>query len=84
MDHTGPLLMIPWGNRYIIVFIHHFSKWHETLPIRGRSATAVAEAMKSFIITSHSCPQVLLSDNAPEFTSEVIQRLCSFHDIKKC
>ncbi|XP_068224606.1 uncharacterized protein [Palaemon carinicauda] len=28
--------------------------------------------------------QVLLSDNAPKFTSEVMKKLCKFFEIKKC
>ena len=84
MDHIGPLPMTTLGNRYILVFIDQFSKWHDIVPVRDRSAITVAEALKSFIISCHSCPEILLSDNAPEFTSELIQMLCSFYDIKKC
>ena len=84
MDYMDPLPMTMWGNRYILVFIDHFSKWHEIVPVRDISAIAVAEGVKSFIITCHSCPEVLLSDNVPEFTSELIQRLCAFYGIKKC
>ena len=54
------------------------------MPVRDRSAVSVAEALKSFIISRHSCPEVLLNDNMPEFTSELIQRICSFYGIKKC
>ena len=84
MDHMGRLPKTIRGNRYILVFIDHLTKFHELIPVRDRTATTVAEALRSFIITQHSCPEVLLSDNAPEFTSELLKSLCSFYGIKKC
>ena len=83
MDFLGPMPSTYRGNKYLLVFIDYLTRWVEIVPCADRLASTVAEALKSTIIVRHSCPEVLLSDNAPEFTSEVLNKLCSFYDIKK-
>ncbi|XP_064098246.1 uncharacterized protein LOC135209523 [Macrobrachium nipponense] len=55
-----------------------------TALIKNREATTVADALKSRIIARHSCPQTLLSDNAGEFTSDILKKLCEFYETYKC
>ena len=84
MDHMGPFPKTLRDNKYILVFIDHLTRYVEIVPVRDRTAVSVAEALKSRVITRHSCPEVLLSDNAPEFVSDSLKKLCEFFDIKKC
>ena len=84
IDHMGPLPTTYHGNKYLLVFDDHLTKYVEIVPVRDRTAGTVAEALMSHIIMRHSCPEVLLSDNAPEFTGEVLRKLCEFYGIKKC
>ena len=83
MDFMGPFHTSYRGNKYILVFVDHLSRWVEIVPTRDRLAATVAEAFKSRIIVRHSCPELLLSDNAAEFTSEILRKLCEFFDINK-
>ena len=83
MDFLGPMRETPRGNKYLLVFLDHFTRWVEVIPCPNRLAATVADAFKSRIITRHSCPEVLLSDNAAEFTSEVLEKLCKFYGTKK-
>ena len=84
MDIMGPFPVTEEGYRYILVFMDYLSRYSEFCPIKDKSSIAVAEALRHRIITRHSCPRVLLSDNAKEFTSEIIQNLCKSYGIKKC
>ena len=83
MDFLGPLPTTIRENKYLLVFIDHLTRYVEIVPVRDRSAATVAEALRHRIIVRHSCPQVLISDNAQEFTSELLNKLCDFYDIKK-
>ena len=83
MDTMGPFPTTQNNFRYILVFIDYLTRYTEVVPIRNRNAATVAEALKHRIITRHSCPKVLISDNALEFTSALLNSLCDFYDIKK-
>ena len=83
MDTMGPFPRTTNGNRYILVFVDYLSRYTKIVPVKDRTSTSVAEALKHRIITPHGCPQTLLSDNALEFTSELFRRLCEFYQIKK-
>ena len=83
MDTMGPFPRTTNGNRYILVFVDYLSRYTEIVPVKDRTSTSVAEALRRRIITPHGCPQTLLSDNALEFTSELFRKLCEFYQIKK-
>ena len=84
MDIMGPLPVTEEGFKYILVFVDYLSRYTELQAIKEKTSTAVAEALRHRVITRHSCPRVLMSDNAKEFTSEVIQNLCKSYGITKC
>ena len=84
MDIVGPFPVTDEGFKYILVFSDYFSRYVEIVPIKNKSSVSVAEALRHRVITRHTCPRVLLSDNALEFTSEVIQSLCNLYGITKC
>ena len=83
MDFVGPMPATQRSNKYILVFIDYLTRWVEIVPCRDRLASTVAEAVKKRIIVQHSTPEVLLSDNAPEYTGEIMTKLCEFFEIKK-
>ena len=83
-DTVGPLSTTDNGNKFILVFVDVLSRYTEIVPIKDRTSVSVAEALRHRIITHHSCPQTLLSDNALEFASELLDKLFNFYNIKKC
>ena len=84
MDIMGPFPTTEEGYRFVLVFSDYLSRYMEICPIKDKTSVSVAEALKHRVITRHSCPRVLLSDNAREFVSQVIQDVCKFYDIHKC
>ena len=83
MDFLGPLPVTDRGNRYLLVFIDYLSRYVELVPTVSRSAIQVAEALRHRVITRHSTPKVLISDNAQEFVGEVLGKICEFYEISK-
>ena len=84
MNTMGPLPTTDNGNKFILVFVDFLSRYTEIVPIKDRTSISVAEALRHRVITRHSCPQTLLSNNALEFTSKLFSKSCTFYNIKKC
>ena len=83
MDFLGPFPTSIRENNYCLVFIDYLTRWIDIVPTRNRLASTVVEALKSRIIVRHSCPEVLVSDNASQFTSELLSKMFYFYDAKK-
>ena len=84
MDIVSPSMISINGNKHILVFTDRLTRYTEIIALKDRTSKSVAEALKQRIIARHSCPQILISDNACEFTSNLLARLCEFYNIKKC
>lgn len=83
MDFAGPYAESASGNRYVLVFVDHFTKWVELVPTSDQLATTVIKAFYSRILCSHGSPSRLLSDNGPQFRSSLVEALCAHFGIKK-
>jgi hypothetical protein len=53
IDITGPYSTSTTGNRYLLTYIDHFTKWAEVLPFPYQEATTVANALVNQIFTRH-------------------------------
>lgn len=71
------------GNRYCIVFTDYLTKWVEAFPLRNMTADTIAKVFVNEVVTRHSAPRVLLSDQGANFRSELIQSICKFLKIHK-
>ncbi|KII63528.1 Retrovirus-related Pol polyprotein [Thelohanellus kitauei] len=78
VDITGPLNTTPRGNRYIVVFVDHFTKWVEAVPITDQTAEIVAEAMLNHVVFRFGVPTQLHSDRGRQFESALFNHLCEF------
>ena len=71
----GPLPPSTNGVKYIIVTIDHLSKWVEAQTVKDLGARTIARFVQEKIIHRHSYPQLLLTDNATNFTGRVLTKL---------
>src|SRR5215469_12810980 len=71
------------GNKYILVFKDYLTRYVEITPLKDRTTTTIANAILNCIIKPHSTPDILISDNAAEFTSSLLQEICDMWHIKK-
>ena len=74
IDLVGPLHCTASGNAYIITCTDYFTKWPEAAAIPNKSASAVASFLFK-VITRHSSPAIIQSDQGREFVNEVNKRL---------
>eukprot|EP01117_Protostelium_nocturnum_P013214 TRINITY_DN4915_c0_g1_i4.p1 TRINITY_DN4915_c0_g1~~TRINITY_DN4915_c0_g1_i4.p1 ORF type:complete len:1172 (+),score=124.10 TRINITY_DN4915_c0_g1_i4:812-4327(+) len=83
VDFIGPFKRTRKGNRYVAVFVDHFSKWMELKACRDNTAESAAKALVDEVINRHGTPPKLLSDRGGEFTSIMSQRLYKLFEIYK-
>jgi len=74
MDITGPYLMTPRKNKYLLTFICHFSKFVEAYPIPDQSAETCARIYSSQIITRHGTGSTLITDQGRSFVSSFLKK----------
>ena len=70
-----------WGNYHFFVLVDAFSKWPE-IKLVSTTTTRMTINILSDIFTRYGFPQIIVSDNGPQFTSvEFKDFLCQNHII---
>ncbi|GFX16125.1 retrovirus-related Pol polyprotein from transposon 412 [Trichonephila clavipes] len=83
LDLLGPYpASRPERYKFILVISDHFTKWCELIPLRKASAQAIATAFFDNYIARYGAPISLISDNGPQFISDVFEHLSHRLDIK--
>ncbi|GFX51260.1 retrovirus-related Pol polyprotein from transposon 297 [Trichonephila clavipes] len=62
-------------NRYVLVITDHFSKWAEIIPLKKASARVIAHNFFHNYISRFGAPINLISDNGPQFISDIFENL---------
>ncbi|GFU46292.1 retrovirus-related Pol polyprotein from transposon 412 [Trichonephila clavipes] len=62
-------------NRYVLVNTDHFSKWAEIIPLKKASARVIANNFFDNYISRFGAPIKLISDNGPQFISDIFENL---------
>lgn len=83
MDIMGPLPVSTAGNRYILMFIDHLTRYAEAIALPDQKADTVARAFVERIILRHGVPQQLLTDRGSNFTSQLMREVYQLLGIKK-
>ena len=82
-DILGPLTTSSEGCRYIIVYVDRFTRYTIVDALPDKATKTVAKSLFEKVVVPYSTPKILISDNALEFTSKLIEDLCAFLKIKK-
>ncbi|GFW09106.1 retrovirus-related Pol polyprotein from transposon 412 [Trichonephila clavipes] len=83
LDLLGPYpASRPERYRFLLVITDHFTKWSELIPLRKASAQAIANTYFENYVSRYGAPISLISDNGPQFISEVFEHLSHRFDIK--
>ena len=72
-----------YNNKNILVMVVHFTGWPIAKAIPNKEATTVANAIFEKLILEHGAPEVLLSDNGKEFTSDTLACVCQEFNIEQ-
>ncbi|GFY12772.1 retrovirus-related Pol polyprotein from transposon 412 [Trichonephila clavipes] len=62
-------------NRYVLVITDNFSKWAEIIPLIKASARVIADNFFNNYISRFGAPIKLISDNGPQFISDIFENL---------
>ena len=71
------------GNEYMLTVRDHFTKWAEAYPLRDHKAPTVAKVSVDQLFSRWGMPFQLLSDQIPEFGSELFLEMCRALGIDK-
>ena len=83
MDITGPYVLTPRKNKYLLTFIDHFTKYVEAIQISDQSAETCARVYASQIVTRHGTGSKLIIDQGRAFMSTFFQETCKILGIHK-
>ena len=82
IDIVGPLNRTQRGHRYILTLLDYGTKYPEAIPLKSIDTATVAEALLG-IFSRVGIPKEILSDQASNFTSALMQELCKLLHVKK-
>ena len=83
MDVFGPLSTARSGASFILVCIDHFSRWVEMTALARVIDDQVAKFLRAVWIPHHDVPRLILSENGPQFISEVLRNLSELLGVRK-
>jgi len=82
-DIFGPLPRTKRGNRFVLVFIDHFTKWPVIIPAKTITAEQFVTHFHDKWITAYGCPSRLLTDGGPQFIADVTKEFCHKYNINR-
>ena len=82
MDLLGPLPITERGNQYIMVVSDFLTRFVLLFALPNKQSDGIAEALR-VVFATYGTPLALLSDNANEFCSQAIAKLCNMHGVNK-
>ena len=70
------------GNRYVLSFIDHMSRYLQLIPLPNKDAETVAKAFMDNFVTLFGIPKMLTTDNGSEFKNRIFSEVCSILKVK--
>jgi hypothetical protein len=83
MDLIGPLPSTQNGNRYILVIKDYLTKYVWLIPLKGKTATEIAEAYVTRFICQAGIPDMVVSDRGNEFVNSLMKNVSKIMDINR-
>lgn len=83
IDFVGPIAASATGNKYIFTATCDLTKFLVAVPTIDSSAVTAAKCLLEHIICRYNFPSRIISDNAKDFTSQVIKELTNLFSIRK-
>ena len=63
------------GYRYMVVIVDYFSRYPIALPVKDISMATFTDVVMTHLITTHGCPERLISDRGGQFVGDLAQLL---------
>ena len=81
---TDMKLNKPPGVKNVLVITNHFMRYAMAFITKDQTAKTVARVLYKWFIAVFGAPAKLLSDREANFTSRLVEKLCSMFGIQKC
>ena len=82
MDITGPYPVTTRGNKYLLTFIDHFTKYVEAYPLKDQTAESCARIYVTQVVTRHESGSKLITDQGRAFMCSFFQKTCKILRIR--
>ena len=69
IDVVGPFTESMSGNKWIVVFVDHYSRWVEAFATKNHNADTVVDLLINEICSRYGTPRKILTDRGSEFLS---------------
>jgi hypothetical protein len=84
LDVVGPLPETEGGNKYLLTCQCLLTKWVAITPMKTQDADATACALvENILLVGIGFPEVILTDQGPNFTSKLFRKTCKLLGIEK-
>ena len=83
MDLTGPYMLTPRKNKYLLTFIDQFTWYVEAIPIPDQTAETWPRVYATQIVTRHGSGSKLITDQGRAFMSSFFHETCKLLGIRK-
>jgi hypothetical protein len=83
IDIMGPLPVTSRQKRYLLVIVDYFTRWVELFPMTTTTSTDIAQVLIKEVCSRFGLPKYILSDNGPQFVSDLFHKFCSLLGIEQ-
>jgi transposase InsO family protein len=83
VDITGLSETSKGGNRYLLTYIDHFTKWIKAVALPNQEAATIRKAIVTKIFSRHGVCETLLSDRGKNCTSSLLKETCQLLGARK-
>lgn len=83
LDIVGPLPLSENGNKYILTLQDDLTKFSQAYPLPKHDAETIADCFVRNFICKFGIPEILLTDQGADFTSNLIKEISKLFKIKK-
>ena len=76
IDIMGPFPATQRKKRFLLVIVDYFTRWIELFPLHSTTSTQIADILTNEVFTRYGLPKFILSDNGPQFVSNMFKSFC--------
>lgn len=83
IDIMGPFPVTSRNKRFLLVIVDYFTRWIEVFPLSTTTSIAISELLIDQLFTRYGFPKYILSDNGPQFVSNMFRSFCDTLNIQQ-
>ncbi|CAM4822352.1 unnamed protein product [Rotaria magnacalcarata] len=83
MDIMGPLPTTARQKRFLLVIMDYFTRWIELFPLNSITSIDITNILTNEIFSRYGLPKHIVSDNGPQFISNLFKNFCNALGIKQ-